>query len=249
MPPRHPSIKQLVRATRFVCTQCRYAHTAPTKLVPNTTPFVPDAQTFLTLIGRGLSQHAAKIPSWDALFTMSSEQLREAGVEPARARRYLLWWRDRYRAGIMGIGGDLKEVTNGVAELRVVQVKSDREGDRAVTLTRDPGTRKVIANVPLTVAGVADEASTDEQKTLPTGLAPLPTMDAADVHTIAGLSLVQGNSIGGRGIEYIKGYDGVARLKVAEGLWEERRGHKVDGGERRKAEVRFKRAQAERKAR
>jgi hypothetical protein len=38
-----------------------------------------------------------------------------------------------------------------------------------------------------------------------------------------------------------------AQIKVKEGLWEERRGHKVDGGERRKAEVRFKRRSEERK--
>jgi hypothetical protein len=41
---------------------------------------------------------------------------------------------------------------------------------------------------------------------------------------------------------------GTAQLKVTEGMWEDRRGHKVDGGERRQAEVRFKRRVAERKA-
>jgi hypothetical protein len=39
-----------------------------------------------------------------------------------------------------------------------------------------------------------------------------------------------------------------ARLTVTEGMWEDRRGHKVDGGERRRAMVRFKRGVAERKA-
>lgn len=39
----------------------------------------------------------------------------------------------------------------------------------------------------------------------------------------------------------------VATLKVQEGLWEHRRGHKVDGGERRKAEIRFKRGVEERR--
>jgi hypothetical protein len=42
--------------------------------------------------------------------------------------------------------------------------------------------------------------------------------------------------------------EGVSRLTVTEGMWEDKRGHKVDGGERRRAEVRFKRRVAERRA-
>ena len=46
----------------------------------------------------------------------------------------------------------------------------------------------------------------------------------------------------------IKGTGGLkARVVVKEGLWEDKRGHKVDGGERRKAEVRSKRRAEERK--
>lgn len=40
---------------------------------------------------------------------------------------------------------------------------------------------------------------------------------------------------------------GGAQIKAAEGLWEVRRGRKIDGGERRRAEVRSKRRAAERK--
>jgi hypothetical protein len=41
---------------------------------------------------------------------------------------------------------------------------------------------------------------------------------------------------------------GGARVTVTEGMWEDKRGHKVDGGERRRDEIRFKRRVAERKA-
>ncbi|KAI9695140.1 MAG: hypothetical protein M1820_008908, partial [Bogoriella megaspora] len=97
-------------------------HSTPRAPVPPPTPFCPDPSTFLTLIGRSLSQHSSKIPTWESLFSLSSTQLRDLGVEPARARRYLLWWRERFRKGLFGVGGDMREVENGVAELRIVEV-------------------------------------------------------------------------------------------------------------------------------
>ena len=55
-----------------ICLQCRFLHAGnpATSKIPRPTPFVPDPQTFLTLIGRNMAQHAAKIPSWEALFTL-----------------------------------------------------------------------------------------------------------------------------------------------------------------------------------
>ena len=37
-------------------------------------------------------------------------------------------------------------------------------------------------------------------------------------------------------------------VKMTEGMWEQKQGRKIDGGERRQAEVRFKRRSAERRA-
>lgn len=37
-------------------------------------------------------------------------------------------------------------------------------------------------------------------------------------------------------------------VKVTEGMWEDKRGRKIDGGERRRAEIRFKKRSAERRA-
>jgi hypothetical protein len=185
--------------------------------VPKPIPFIPDHTAFLSAIGRGLSAHATKIPSWEALFTLTSPQLKELGVEPARSRKYLLHWREKFRNGEYGIGGDCKHVADGVAELQVVQAQvppnpalgntiSPRSA--AATATRDPGTRKFVVNVP-----VGAEAP-----------------------------------IKGSFIEPVKGSGGLkARIRLREGIWEVRRGHKVDGGERRKAEVRAKRRAAENK--
>ncbi|TKA27823.1 hypothetical protein B0A50_04924 [Salinomyces thailandicus] len=259
--PTTTSLFALPQPTRTLTSlQHRALHRlhAPSPRIPKPTPFVPDVPTFLTLIGHNLSSHAAKIPTWEALFTLSGAQLRESGIEPARARRYLLWWRERFRNGITGIGGDLKEVKDGIAELRVVEVPSERKVDQAATVTKGAGMRKMVVNVPASVALPADpakavtkeegEGSSKEGPPAPAGAVALPVdYRLEDAQPVSGLKIIQANIIGGTGVEPVKGYQGVARLKVRQGLWEQSRGHKVDGGERRKAEVRYKRRAQERK--
>ncbi|KAJ2970891.1 hypothetical protein NQ176_g7967 [Zarea fungicola] len=117
------SIRPLVAAPRtaaFVNCQIRCLHkTRPPPVIPQPRPFVPDVATFLKLIGRGLSRHASKFPSWEALFSLTSPQLKELGIEPPRTRRYLLQWMQRYRNGVVGPGGDFKFVQDGEAHLRI----------------------------------------------------------------------------------------------------------------------------------
>jgi len=186
---------------------------------------VPDVQTFLTLIGRNLSQHASKIPSWKALFSLTSAQLKELGVDPPRSRRYLLRWREKFRNGQYGIGGDFQHVQNGVAEVRVVEVPVS--GHSAATATLSPGKRKIIVNV---AAGASATDRPMEQ------LVPVKGLHIKGAHTIVGPH-----------VQPVKGGK-AAKIEVKEGLWEERRGHKIDGGERRQAEIRAKRRGEERRA-
>jgi len=193
--------------------------------IPRPTPFVPDPETFLTLIGRNLSRHASKIPTWEALFSLTSAQLRELGIDPPRSRRYLLRWREKFRKGQYGIGGDVKYVENGAAEVRVVEVPV--AGHTVATATASPGKRKIVVNVP---AGGSAHATSAEQ------LVPVKGLQIKGVHTIVGPH-----------VEPLKGGKG-ARIAVKEGLWEDRRGHKIDGGERRQAEVRAKRRGEEKRA-
>lgn len=195
--------------------------------VPRPTPFVPDAQTFLTLIGRNLSQHASKIPSWKALFTLTSDQLREMGVEPPRSRRYLLRWREKFRKGQYGIGGDLQHIENGIAELRVVEVPSSDPRHITATATSSPGHRKIVVNVP--IRGGAEDKMAEQ-------MVPVQGVHIKGAHTITGPHVQP--SKGGN----------AAKIIVKEGLWEDRRGHKIDGGERRQAEVRAKRRGEEKRA-
>jgi hypothetical protein len=212
-------------------------HSIPMRPVPKPIPFIPDHTAFLSAIGRGLSAHATKIPSWEALFTLTSPQLKELGVEPARSRRYLLHWREKYRNGEYGVGGDCKHVQDGVAELKVVEapVPPNPELGNTIsprsavaTATHDPGTRRFVVNVP-----VGAEAPVDSVETLP---------------KVQGVILKGSKTIKGSFVEPVKGGQGLkARIRLQEGIWEVRRGHKVDGGERRKAEVRAKRRAAENK--
>ncbi|KAJ9645268.1 telomere length regulation protein [Coniosporium tulheliwenetii] len=140
------------------------------------------------------------IPTWESLFSLSSAQLRAAGVEPARARRYLLHWREKFRNGEFGVGGNAKYVKDGAAELRVIEVPTTSPRFAAATATRAAGHRKVAVNVP------------------------------------AGTEKVD---VGAKGE--------VVPVLGVRGLWEEKRGRIVDGGERRRAEVRAKRRAEERK--
>jgi hypothetical protein len=232
---RRPILTSLTTTSISTTTTCirHLQHSIPTRPIPKPNPFIPDHTAFLRAIGRGLSAHATKIPSWDALFTLSSPQLKELGVEPARSRRYLLHWREKFRNGEYGIGGDCAHVADGVAELALVQTavapnpalgNTISPRSAMATATRDPGTRRFVVNVPVGAEAV---------ETLP---------------RVQGVLVKGAKTIRGSYVEPVKGSGGVrARIRLTEGMWEERRGHTVDGGERRKAEVRAKRRAAENK--
>ncbi|CAL3963195.1 unnamed protein product [Diplocarpon coronariae] len=200
-------------------------HTIKAKPIPKTTPFVPNAETFLTLIGRNLSQHASKIPSWKALFSLTSPQLKELGVDPPRSRRYLLRWREKFRNGQFGIGGDLKHVNKGVAELRIAEFPIKQS---SATAPASPAKLKIVVNVP--TGGSATGESAEE-------VVPVKGLRVQGAHTIVGPH-----------VQPLKG-GRTARIEVKEGLWEDRRGHKIDGGERRQAEVRAKKMGEDKRAR
>ncbi|KAI9831300.1 MAG: hypothetical protein M1826_003739 [Phylliscum demangeonii] len=191
------------------------------------TPFVPDATTFLKLIGRNASRYVSKFPTWESLFSTSGAQLRELGIEPPRLRRYIMRWREKFRHGQYGIGGDLTEVVKGVAHLRIIDLPvaprpvvdgPSLSGDAAsVSPARSPARRRIVVNV------------------APGAL--LPSVPLDQVKPVIGMQVAHGKQIQGPYADPIQGTRGlVSRLAVAEGMWEDRRGHKVNGGERRRKE-------------
>ena len=130
------------------------------------------------------------------------------------------------------MGGDLKNVKDGGAELRVVEIPvakaaipKPRSTSMAIGLQR---TKRMIVNEP---PGVMEKSPSLHQ------LSPVDGMKVVGVRTIAGPY-----------VQPVKGTNGsVATIKVQEGMWEVRRGVKVDGGERRKVQVRRKRLLEERR--
>ncbi|KAK1835365.1 IGR protein motif-domain-containing protein [Podospora conica] len=189
------------------------------RIVPQPIPFVPDVKTFLTLIGRDMKQHVEKFPTWEALFTLDSEQLRELGVEPPRSRRYLLRMRQKFVEKDFGPGGDFKYVEDGVATLDLHEIDVNEIERLRFVVNVPPGKR------------VKDIPEEEREKVLykPRGY------KVKGARGLTGPYLVR--TARGRGF-----------VKVTEGMWEQKRGHKVDGGERRREEVRFKKRVAERKA-
>ncbi|KAL2834519.1 IGR protein motif-domain-containing protein [Aspergillus cavernicola] len=222
------------------CLRTMHKKSAPPS-VPQTTPFVPNVETFLTLIGRDMAKHSSKLPSWEKLFTLNSSELRDLGIEPTRQRRYLLRKREKFRQGIYGPGGDLEHVVDGVAQLRVTEVpseasvKNSKVGDIDATnlldfsATLSPGMRRVIVNLPPDATEYKHNPSKSLKK-------------------FAQMKIHRGLLLKGPFLQPIKGTNGSAALiKVQEGMWEDKLGHKVDGGERRRAEVRAKKRAEERR--
>lgn len=126
------------------------------------------------------------------------------------------------------MGGDLAYVSGEgekTAVLKMVEVPLERRD--AVGL---PRVKRMVVNVPAEEGwekGVGGEG----------------------LRVVEGMKVRGARTIVGPFVQYVKGTGGsVAVIKAQEGMWEERRGVKVDGGERRKKMVRRNRLLAERKA-
>jgi len=124
----------------------------------------------------------------------------------------------RYRQGNLGPGGDFRFVQDGQAILKTATPPAGVVSDT-----------KFVVNVPHPEA----EASADTEPS---------TLIRPQGYVVRGVK-----SISGPFATPLPNATG-AVVKVTEGMWEHRRGRKIDGGERRRAEVRFKKRSAERRA-
>jgi hypothetical protein len=139
--------------------------------------------------------------------------------------------REKFRNGVYGPGGDLEQVVDGVAQLRVVEVprESDSAAAGASSATLTPGMKKAIVNL-------APDA-TEYKHSM-----------SAELKKFAHMKIHRGSKIMGPFLQPIKGSHGsAATISVQEGMWEDKRGVKVDGGERRRVEVRAKKRLEERR--
>lgn len=73
--------------------------TRATRAVPEPTKVIPDVDTFLAKIGRQAAEHSAVFENdWNKFFTMSSDAMKEAGVD-TKSRKYIMDWQERFRVG------------------------------------------------------------------------------------------------------------------------------------------------------
>ncbi|KAA8895778.1 IGR protein motif-domain-containing protein [Sphaerosporella brunnea] len=92
------ALRLLRRASAPAHTRSLHKSLPPPSAAPPPTAAVPDVASFLRQIGRGAVAHAPKFAGdWAQLFAADSRQLKLLGVEPARARRYILRWRETWR--------------------------------------------------------------------------------------------------------------------------------------------------------
>lgn len=126
--------------------------------------------------------------------------------------------RKRFVDKVFGPGADLKHVVDGVATLDV------HEYD-----VSEISKKRVVVNVP---PGKRVKDFKPEQR---------GALFRPREYKIKGVRGITGPYA-------IRKSGGIALVTVTEGMWEQKRGHKVDGGERRRDMVRFKKRVAERKA-
>ena len=119
----------------------------------------------------------------------------------------------------------MKNVTDGLAELRVVEIPADT-----------PGPVTSQESVPAALLGQVKRMVVNETtETL------ARKSDPQELEPIDGMQVGGAGMITGAHTSHVKGARGrVAVIKREEGMWEVRRGHPVDGGERRRKAVRRK---------
>ena len=119
----------------------------------------------------------------------------------------------------------MEHVIDSTAQLRIVEVPLPQDAPGAVAPpTGLRRVKKMVVNVP-------PDIQKQEQG-----------LKYEEFRPVEGMSVQGARSIVGPYIQPVKGTSGsVATLKVQERMWEERRGIKVDGGERRKKMVRRQR--------
>ncbi len=112
---------------------------------------------------------------------------------------------------------------DAVAQVRVVEVPLLKVSESTkATATAIPMKKKLVVNLP--------------------SEAPVEGLRLEEIKPVVGMKVLGAHTIVGPYIQPVKGTGGsVAMIKVQEGMWEVKRGQKVDGGERRKVQVRRKR--------
>lgn len=164
--------------------------------------------------------------------------MRDLGVEPARSRKYLMRWRRRFLNEEYGPGGEFQHVKDGVAELRVLEVQKKKNlgsgsepASDASAVPAPPVRMRCVVNMPEGVRVEDVVGTADAQKYMSRVIKYKPQGRSEIVGPYA-IPLAHGKG---------------ASVTVTEGMWEDKQGHKIDGGERRQTKVRYKKRILERR--
>ena len=139
-----------------------------------------------------------------------------------------------------GVGGDFQYVRDGEARIKVVEIPVLNAEIGGTNTTPSSGglvrMKKMVVNTPPAAAEEEKEVGKQQQ------------LEMDKLKPVEGMKVVGARTIVGPFVKAVKGSrGGEAVVRVQEGMWEVRRGIKVDGGERRKLQVRRKRLLEERK--
>ncbi|GAA5990372.1 hypothetical protein JCM10908_007341 [Rhodotorula pacifica] len=95
-----PSTSALVRSSTPALRRAIHAPAAidATKRVPKPRGPYTDPASLLSASKRGLESYAEKLGNWSELFTKTSGDLRDAGMD-IKQTRYTLWLLEKYRQG------------------------------------------------------------------------------------------------------------------------------------------------------
>lgn len=77
-----------------LASQLRFKST----FVPQPTPLIPDVTAFFNKIGRGTIEQVEHFPTWESLFTTSSFEMKEKGLD-IQTRKYILKQVEHLRQG------------------------------------------------------------------------------------------------------------------------------------------------------
>ena len=124
-PANNPAMMMMIHR-RFLSTSTSLLKQTPlSKKIPQPTKEIPDVPAFLNRIGHNTAEYAEAFPTWDALFTSSSKEMKAAGID-VKPRKYILHQVENYRKAAF-LENDPKAVFESIEEIKLHPKKNGGE--------------------------------------------------------------------------------------------------------------------------
>ncbi|KAG0681021.1 telomere length regulation protein [Pichia californica] len=96
------------------------------KTIPKPTKEITDVASFLQHIGRNTTEFSEAFPTWDALFTSTSKEMKAAGID-VKPRKYILEQVENYRKTASLSNNDSTSILNATKEIKLHPKKNGGE--------------------------------------------------------------------------------------------------------------------------